>query len=162
MIEKPIESVVGGLKEIIDKNGPSYPTDAPYEVYLELINSGAADRKTAAAILHFLVSGLMVSIDFYCDSEQISASIKQECSLNKRMADRLALILISLYSGEHRREWKGKDREGLRSFLREKCSCNWKGFAIWDAGNGTVDCHYKAEIVLAPTEEIANDKELAQ
>ena len=32
---------------------------------------------------------------------------------------------------------------------------------LWDAGNGTVDCHYEAAIILMPTEAIASDKELA-
>lgn len=157
-----IESIVAGLKEIIDRNGPSYMTDEPYKVYLELLASGAADRKTAAAILHLMSSGIMGSIDLSYDTEEISGIIRRECSLNKRMADRLAVILTSLYSRDHRKEWRGKEREGLRQFLKEEFTCTWKGFAVWDAGNGTVDCHYEAEIVLAPTEEISKDEELAR
>ena len=162
MAEKSVESIAAGLKEIIDKKGPTYLADAPYNVYRELINTDTADKKTAAAILHLLVSGIMTDADACGDAEQISATIRRECSLNKRMADRLALILASLYSGEHRKEWKGKEREGLRQFLKEEFNYVWKGFAVWDAGNGTVDCHYEAEIKLAPTEEIIKDKELAQ
>ena len=162
MAAKSIESIAEGLKGIIDKNGPSYLEDEPYKVYRELLNSGAADRKTAAAIIHVLVSGIMESIDSSFDAEEISGTIRRECSLNKRMADRLALILTSLYSGAHKKEWIRKDREGLREFLKEEFVFTWKGFAVWDAGNGTVDCHYEAEIILAPTEEIPKDKELAK
>ena len=38
----------------------------------------------------------------------------------------------------------------------------WKAFAIWDEGNGTVDCSYEANIVLRPTEEVSKDKELTR
>lgn len=162
MAAKSIETIVTGLKEIIDKNGPSYLEDEPYRVYLEMLDSGMADRKTAAAILHLLVSGMMTAIDAYDDVEQISVTIRRECSLSKGMADRLALILAALCSGIHRKEWGGKDREGLGIFLKEEFTCIWKGFAVWDAGNGKVDCHYEAEIILTPTEEISKDEELAQ
>lgn len=161
MAAKSIESIVEELKKIIDRNGPSYLTDEPYKVYLELLNSGASDRKTASAILHLLASGIMANMDPY-DAEEVSGSIRSECSLNKRMADRLAIILTSLYSGAHRKEWRGMDREGLRQFLKEEFTCLWKGFAVWDAGNGTVDCHYEANIVLMPTETISEDKELVK
>lgn len=162
MAKRTMESIVAKLKTIIDNNGPSYLTDEPYGTYCELLESDAVDGKTAAAILHVLVSGIMADIDFCCDAEQASATIQRECSLNKRMADRLAIIFTSLYSDTHREEWKGKDKEGLRRFLKEKFTCTWKGFAVWDAGNGTVDCHYEAEVVLLPTKGIAKDQELTQ
>lgn len=162
MAAKSMEGIAAVLKGIIDKNGPSYLEDEPYRVYLEMLDSGVTDRKTAAAILHLLASGIMTAMDAYDDAEQISAAIRRECSLNKRMADRLSLILAALYSGTHKKEWRGKDKEGLIQFLEEEFVFTWKGFAVWDAGNGTVDCHYEAEIILAPTEEISKDKELAQ
>lgn len=162
MAAKSMEGIAAGLKGIIDKNGPAYLEDEPYRVYLEMLDSGVVDRKTAAAILHLLASGIMTAMDAYDDAEQISAAIRRECSLNKRMADRLSLILAALYSGTHKKEWKGKELEGMRQFLKEEFVFTWKGFAVWDAGNGTVDCHYEAEIILAPTEEISKDKELAQ
>ena len=37
---------------------------------------------------------------------------------------------------------------------KEDYSCKWNGYAVWDEGNGTVDCFYEAEIVIKPTEEI--------
>ena len=161
-MQKNIEDTVICLKELIDKNGPSYLTDKPYEAYEKLIETGAADRKTAAALLHFLVSTMLENISPDYDEEIFSRAIQGECSLNKKMADRLALIMYSLYSGEHKRDWRRKDLEGLRQFLAEEFVCNWKGFAVWDARGGTVDCYYEAEIVLTPTESIKADKELAQ
>ena len=156
---KDVETIVASLKGIIDKNGPGYLEDEPYAVYNELIESGAADRKTAATLLHFLAMGLLKGAKFD-DTELLSEIIRRECSLNKRMSDRLALILLSLYTDENRRKWEGKDREGLSQFLGEEFTCSWKGFAVWDGGNGTVDCHYEAEIILMPTESIATDEEL--
>ena len=50
----------------------------------------------------------------------------------------------------------------MSQFLREELSYEWKGFAVWDAGNGTVDCHYEAKIILKPTESISEDKKLAK
>ena len=95
MAEKKIESIVDALKEIIDQNSPRHLTDEPYRVYAELIESGSADRKTAAALLHFLVSGMLDTADLSCEVEQLSGAIRRECSLNKKMADRLAIILSS-------------------------------------------------------------------
>ena len=162
MAAKSLESTADRLKKIIDTNGPSYLVDKPYGVYTELVRSGAADRKTAAAILCLLASGVMSGIDTDSDAEQISETIRRECSFNKKMADRLAHVLSSVYSNDHRQEWKAREHEGLRQFLEEEFVCTWKGFAVWDAGNGTVDCHYEARIILTPTETIAKDKELAR
>ena len=54
MVTKPIEDIVKALKEIVDNNGPNYLIDEPFQVYTELIRTGNADRKTAAALLHLL------------------------------------------------------------------------------------------------------------
>lgn len=54
------------------------------------------------------------------------------------------------------------DGEGLQAFLDEEFAYTWKGFAVWDEGNGTVDCSYEANIVLRPTEEVSKDKELTR
>ncbi len=156
-----IERIVAGLKEIIDRNGPACITDEPYTVYLELLELKAVDRKTASAILYLMASRIVTIIEFAHDStEEVSEIIRRECSLNKRMADRLSIIMTALYSNSHRKEWKEMEREGLRQFLKEEFTHKWEGFAVWDAGNGTVDCHYEAEIILTPTEEITKDKEL--
>ena len=53
----------------------------------------------------------------------------------------------ALYSDDNRKEWKSKECEGLREFMHEKFVCEWNGFSVWDAGNGTVDCHYEAEMI---------------
>lgn len=159
---KNIENVVYCLKEMIDRNGPSYLADEPYEVFNSLLGTGATDRKTAAAILYVLVSGLLEKLKSECETEVLSEDIRRECGLNKKTADQIANILHSLYSCVHKKEWESKDLEGLRQFLAEEFTFTWKGFAVWDEGNGTVDCHYEAEIVLDPTEAVSEDEELLQ
>ena len=77
METKTIEGIVKALKEIIDQKGPKYLTDEPYQVYVELISSGVADRKTAAALLHLLASGLLETADPGYDAELLSGSIKE-------------------------------------------------------------------------------------
>ncbi len=161
MAEKKIESIVEALKDIIDQNSPKYLTDEPYSVYTELTGSGGTDRKTAAALLYLLASGMLETADVSREVEQLSGTIRRECSLNKRMADRLAIILNTLFSQDNKREWRRKDLKGLSQFMNEEFSYKWKGFATWDEGNGTVDCHYEARIRLRPTESISGDKELA-
>lgn len=162
MTARPIEDIVKALKEIVDKNSPKYLTDEPYRVYEELLESGMADRKTAAALLHLLASGLLEAADPGYDVELLSGSIRRECSLNKRMSDRLAIILYTLYSEDNKRKWRSKEKEGLTQFLKEEFSYDWKGYAVWDEGNGTIDCHYKARIILRPTKDVFSDKELTE
>jgi len=162
MTARPIEDIVKALKEMVDKNGPNYLADEPFQVYTELIGSGNTDRKTAAALLHLLTSGLLKTTDPGYDAELLSESIRRECSINKRMADRLAIILYTLYSKDNKREWHCKEKEGLTQFLNEVFLYDWKGLVVWDAGNGTVDCHYEARIILKPTKAVSEDKELSK
>ncbi len=158
---KSVENIENRLKDIVDKKGPSYLTEEPFEVYRELLDSVDADKKTVDAVLHFLVSGLPERA-FAPDADPVlfSGLIQEECSFNKKMSDRLATIFLSLYSKKNEKEWEERKFEGLRQFLKENFTCTWNGFSIWDEGNGTIDCYYKAEIVLSPTEMIAADKEL--
>ena len=105
MNERMTENIAESLEKIVNQNGPEFLTDEPYRVYTELTESGTADRKTAAALLHVLACGILETTDFGYDKEILSESIRRECSLNKRMSDRLAAILSALYSGNHRKEW---------------------------------------------------------
>ena len=44
---KTDKEIAYALKEIIDKNGPEYLTDAPFQVFKELIASAGIDRKNS-------------------------------------------------------------------------------------------------------------------
>ena len=162
MTAQIIERISSDLKGLIDKHGLSYLEDEPYQVYRELLTARVTDQKTAAALLHVLVSGILADIQIANDPEEMSKTMRRKCSLNKTMADRLARILTSLYSSTHKKEWKRKNQSGLREFLKEEFTIAWNGFAVWDEGNGTVACHYEATIVLAPIEGVSGDKELTQ
>jgi len=154
--------IAGKLKELIDKNGSAYLVEEPYRVYNELIETKSADRKTAGAILCFLVSDMAGKADLSGDVTELSKTVQKECGFNKKVADRLAEIISCLYSSTNRETWKKMDGEGLQAFLDEEFAYTWKGFAVWDEGNGTVDCSYEANIVLRPTEEVSKDKELTR
>ena len=45
MKARPIEDMVKALKEIVDKNGPNYLAEEPFQVYTELIRSGNPNGK---------------------------------------------------------------------------------------------------------------------
>lgn len=151
---KTEEKTVAKLREIIDSEGPAYLENEPYLVYKELVDSRAADRKMAGAVLHALVSGSLNDAKNNCSIQELSESVQKECCFIKSMADKIAQIFLLLYSPDNKTAWEEKDKEGLRQFLGDEFTFTWKGFSVWDAGNGTVDCHYKAEIVLMPTESI--------
>lgn len=155
-----MENAAIKLKTLIDSNGPGYLTEKPYRVYSELLESEALDRKTAGAVLCYLVSSMAEKNDSYADMTKISDAIQKECGLNEEMADRLAEIFHSLYSDENRSEWEKKAQEGLSAFLSENFKCTWKGFSVWNAGNGAVFCSYETEFELAPLKEAAYDAEL--
>lgn len=150
------------LKELVDKNSPGYLTDEPYKAYTELVTSGAADKKTAGAILYFLVSGLISQIDKAVSFEDMSRKVQKECSFNKKMADELATIFLSLYSMENRREWESMDLQGMERFKSQEFACEWKGFATWDPGPVSIDCNYEATIVLMPKDSLVVDDNLAK
>lgn len=80
----PVERIANRLKEIIDKNGPNYLMDEPYETYMLLVESKTADRRTAGAILQLLVSGLLQKVFSESDYETLSRSIQKESVHEKR------------------------------------------------------------------------------
>lgn len=155
------DRIIAKLKEIVSENSPGYLSDEPYKVFNELIVSGVTDRKTAGAILYFLVSDLIAKINDDISFEDLSHLIQNKCSFNKRMANTLASIFLSLYSLENREEWKNMDLKGLERFKSQKFACEWEGFATWDAGAVSIDCSYDATIILMPKESLAIDSDLA-
>ena len=157
-----ILKIADKLKNIIDENGPGYLADNPYEAFLKLTESGATDRRTASAVLCLLVSGMLDEIGKDRDSAELSKQIQKECSFNKKMSEDLANIFLSVFSAENEKEWKEKELEGWKQFLDDEFKVTWEGFALWDYGDGTVSCHYKAEIILMPTEKSVIDRALAQ
>lgn len=156
------EQTITKLKEIVDRKSLNYLTVAPYKVYEELIESDTADRKTAGAILCFLVSGMLDRAGEDYSFEKFSKEIQKTCCFNKRMADVLTTIFISLCSMQNREKWKKMNLQGMKRFREEKFSFKWKGFSVWHYSTGSVSCHYETDIMLIPTETIVVDSELAE
>ena len=155
-----MKNVAEKLKEIIDNNGPDYLSEEPYKVYKILVEEKAVDRKTAGALLYLLTTEVSSGVKPGADMSSVSKLIQRECSFNKKMADRLAEILIALYSKDNEKEWKNKDLAGLENFCKEKLTVKWEGFATWSVSGGGVDCYYNADIVLAPAKNLVVNKDL--
>lgn len=153
-------NVAEKLKELINRNGPKYLTDEPYEVYQELVKAKVTDKKTAGAIILMSVNGIIDNVNPEVNPEFLSKLIQRECCFNKKMSDRLAEIVLELHSSENEKEWKNNDLAGLELFKTEKISYQWKGSATWYVSNGCVDYHYNAEIEIAPTDGIVIEGKL--
>ena len=98
MKEGSVETVISSLKGMIDRNGPHHLTNEPYQVYEELKESGITDGKTAGAILLFLVNGMMDELNRDIDFDSLCKEIQKKCCFNKKMAEKLSTIFLSLYS----------------------------------------------------------------
>ena len=153
-------NVINRLKDMIDREGQSYLTEEPYRVYLELKEDFAVDKIISGGILVFLVNGMMDYVGPESDFQELSRKIQKECGFNKKMADRLAGIFLSLYSEENMEEWESKNLKGLSEFLSEEFCCSWEGEAVWERGGGGILCHYQGKTVLKPKETAAKEKKL--
>ncbi|MCI6199610.1 MAG: hypothetical protein MR757_07145 [Proteobacteria bacterium] len=150
------EAIAAKLAEIISAKGPSAITDDPYGTYQEILKSKTADRKTAGALLHVLVSSVPELAAKNQDAEELSVAVQNECCLSKAMADRMAEVLSLLYSADNMDGRKEMDGDDLPWFLSEEFGMSWDGFAEWNSGSGTYDCSYSADIELRSTEAVAN------
>ena len=162
MGSKPMAGVAEKLKELIDENGPGYLSSEPYEAYKELLRSKATDRKTAGALLMLFASGIPDLVKPENDPAFLSKLIQKDCCLNKKMADTLADIVLSLHSRENEDEWKAKDKAGLEKFRKEELYVKWEGSATWKTSGGSVDCYYAADIVIKPTKALVINDKLSQ
>ena len=131
-------------------------------MFQELLDSGTADRKTSAAILHTVLMGIP---DLLMDSskisaEEISKAIQKECFFRKSISDQIAEIYLYLYSKENKDKWDDKRLAGLNSFVKKELEIEWNGEACWDDGAGYVECDYHATICIAPIDGKITDSGL--
>ena len=124
-----MEDVAEKLKEIIEDKGPGYLSAEPYKVYKKLLKDRVTDKKTAGALLMLFVSGIHDEVKPETEFAFLSKLIQKNCCFNKKMADKLAAIVLSLYSQENEDEWERNDMAGLENFKKEELSIKWKGFA---------------------------------
>ena len=151
------ETIAEKLASIIDEKGPSALTDDPYGVYQKILSEKTADRRTAGALLHVLVSSVPVLAQKNQDAEELSVAVQNECCLSKAMADRMAEVFSLLCSSADSRDGREEmDGDDLPWFLSEEFGMSWDGFAECNSGSGTYDCSYSADIELRPTEAVAN------
>ena len=113
-----VERMIEKLKELIDKNGYDYLTDKPLAVYKELEEAVPNEIITAGAILTLLVCGVWDDAKRIEDKEELSGKLQKKCGFNKKMSDKLADVIQTLYSEDNKAEWKNKREEGLVQFLK--------------------------------------------
>ena len=161
-MEKDIQKVVSFLKELIDNNGEDYLKNETFKVYKELIDSKILDKNTSVCILHLLLSvDIKEVVTKEEDRNNVSKIIQKECYFNKKIADYLTQIFISLYSNDNKTEWKNNELVGLKEFIDEIFKYEWNGFCVWKGQGVTVDCTYDAEIILKPTYKIMINKDFS-
>lgn len=159
-MDKKIENAVKKMKAMIDRNGPDYLHEEPYLVYKELNDSDSTDIKVAGAILLTLTMGIDRNVSCNDNLEELSKLIQKECCLNQEMSDILAEVFLTLYSRDNENEWKEKNLSGWTQFQNTSFDFTWEGFSVWRVSNGSVDCHFHAEIVLKPGRTIKANREL--
>ena len=101
-----VERMIEKLKELIDKNGYDYLTDKPLAVYKELEEAVPNEIITAGAILTLLVCGVWDDAKRIEDKEELSGKLQKKCGFNKKMSDKLADVIQTLYSEDNKAEWK--------------------------------------------------------
>ncbi len=151
------------LEGIVGREGFSYLEDSPMKVFDELLNSGAASRRTASALLHTL----LMKIPEYVKGgsgdlgeEEVSAKIQKECLFKKRESECFARVYLRLFSKENGEKWEKEKYSGLRSFVSKEWKFTWKGDTRWETRGGSVGCEYEATMKLSPIEGKVNDKKL--
>lgn len=156
------KNTVDKLKDLIDKNGPEYLSNEPYQTYKELMDFTATDAKIAGGILMALVRGIERNARSDENHESLSKWIQKECCFNKKMADRLAEIFCMLYSKDYKKMWEARNLNGWTQFQKSDFCCGWNGFTVWITDGGSVDCHFEADMILKPMETIKIEEELSR
>ena len=160
-MKKQEEKIAKGLKTLIDSKGKDFLDEEPFEVYKILIENKELTTKMAGGILSVLVSGLH-KYAYKEDFLTFSQIIQQECGFNKKTADSLALSFRLLYSKENCEEWKNRENEGLKQFIKDEFIYEWRGTSLWEESNGYISCYFNSTIVLQPLKEVAENKEIKQ
>ncbi len=156
------ERIVELLKEIIDREGPNYLTDYPFEVYLKMKEDPDIDPEMSASLLHTLVLDIAKPIrgSKRIPKDALAEQIKQKCHFTQKDADWFADLYLSLYSNANKAKWKGKKNSGLQEFLKRKWVAVWDGYSRWDDGNVYVECTYMATFTISALDSWKADKTL--
>lgn len=150
------------LKDLIEKEGPIYIEEHPYEVYKTLIESSSVDRQVAGGFLLCILNGILPEASSSTSTEALTSIISDKCSLSDKISVRLSSLLISLYSPANQARWTKDEQKGLRDFLLKETEYSWNGFSSWEAQNIYIDCHYEASFVLKPSSLTTEDSGLRE
>ena len=150
--------LVKAIKSIIDTNGFDYLKNKPYDVYLSLVANKSCSKKVAISVL----SSLLVEVPELLlkgkskGIQKISSILKDDCCLSDAISDELANVYHEVFSDENKKNWEDNKNSGLDYFLEMKLDISWEGDGTWECSQGSEDCHYSAEIKVAPLKDSLN------
>lgn len=150
--------LVKAIKSIIDTNGFDYLKNKPYDVYLSLVANKSCSKKVAISVLSsllaevpsLLLKGRSKSI------QKISSVLKENCCLSDTISGELASVYQEVFSDENKKSWEDNKNSGLDYFFEMELDISWEGDSTWECSQGSEDCHYSAEIKVAPLKDKLN------
>ena len=150
--------LVKAIKSIIDTNGFDYLKNKPYDVYLSLVANKSCSKKVAISVLSsllaevpsLLLKGRSKSI------QKISSVLNENCCLSDTISGELASVYQEVFSDENKKSWEDNKNSGLDYFLEMELDISWEGDSTWECSQGSEDCHYSAEIKVAPLKDSLN------
>lgn len=61
-----------------------------------------------------------------------------------------------MFSDENKKSWEDNKNSGLDYFFEMELDISWEGDSTWECSQGSEDCHYSAEIKVAPLKDSLN------
>ncbi len=150
--------LVKAIKSIIDTDGFDYLKNKPYDVYLSLVANKSCSKKVAISVL----SSLLVEVPSLLlkgrskSIQKISSVLKENCCLSDTISGELASVYQEVFSDENKKSWEDNKNSGLDYFLEMELDISWEGDSTWECSQGSEDCHYSAEIKVAPLKDSLN------
>ena len=99
---------------------------------------------------HALLKGRSKSI------QKISSVLKENFCLSDTISGELASVYQEVFSDENKKSWEDNKNSGLDYFLEMELDISWEGDSTWECSQGAENCHYSAEIKVAPLKDSLN------
>lgn len=133
------------LKDYIWKNGFEKLSSNPFSVYEDMVYEGKISTRTARLILVSLMCGAHEKAREGKSVDVIVEYLQKECSLTRKMARNLAVMLGALFDEANTNEWSDAERRGFGAFCESIWTIEWSGRCDWHAKhNVSYPCYAKA------------------
>ncbi len=141
-----MDKLLDALRQIIDRDGLNCLNTDAYRIYCELLETKAADEKTARLILMTLLAG--VQKQKMQDAAALSAYIQENCCFSEAVSEELAGFYLSLFSRENRAAWRKNTNKGFREFCARAWHFDLESYETWHSRGGSVDASCRASVDL--------------